>query len=385
MCIANAVSLQSATSHVWQAPRVGDGVSTILTGSSTPPTAADAGRQVDVLRRDLPVRSIATVAITSPGPEDMTSNRLRDAVATIRPSAAKDCDPEQQRVATDLRCGPFSSASGGATWLTVGDAEALTMLLGHAPTGAALATLQAGGAVALRTDFAPRGTTTLDWFTPKQWNDQATAAPRRTTTLRSVVDLPAHPLQDALFVTPATAKRLGTTTMPDRAVFTFTRQPTQAELDSAGTAVGALANQPGISGLTVEAGPQDYGTLISWWILLACLVIAISAGATAIGLARVDGRADDMTLASLGAAARIRKSIAFVQALIICGVGAIIGTALGLLPAVALGFATTSLPFAPPVLQLTLTAVGIPVVIAVGSWLLVGTRRGDLTRRTAIA
>ena len=385
MCIANAVSLQSATSHWWQAPRVGDGVSTIVTGSGKPPTAADARQQIDVLRRDLPVRSIAIISITSPGPEDMSSNRLRDAIATIRPSAATGCNPEQQRVASDMRCGPFSTAAGGATWLTVGDSKALGMLLGHAPSSAALATLQAGGAVALRTDLAPHGGTTLDWFTPKQWNDQETATPRRTTTLRSVVDLPAHPLQDALFVTTATAKHLGTTTTPDRAVFTFSREPTQAELDSAGTAIGALANQPGISGLTVETGPQDFGSLISWWILLACLIIAISAGATAIGLARVDGRADDLTLASLGAGARIRKSIAFVQALIICGVGAIIGTALGLLPAVALGLATTSLPFAPPLLQLVLTAIGIPVVIAVGSWLLVGTRRGNLTRRTAIA
>ena len=137
--------------------------------------------------------------------------------------------------------------------------------------------------------------------------------------------------------------------------------------------------------MTVEQGPQDYGTQIAWWILLACLVIAISAGATAIGLARVDGRADDLTLASLGAAARIRKSVAFVQALVVCGLGALIGTALGLLPAVALGAATTSLPFSPPTLQLVLVAVGIPLVIAAGSWLLVGTRSGDLTRRTAIA
>ncbi len=385
MCIANGVSISNAASHTWQAARIGDAVSTVLTGSAEAPTEADAERQVEVLRRDLPVRSVATVSVSQQAPSDSISDRSRDAIATIRTIHNSDCDPEQQRLPADLRCGPFSSVGGGATWLTVGTSTSLAMVLGHEPSAAAIEMLARGGAVALRSDLAPRGVATLDWFTPKQWDNMDTETPRRTTTLPAVVELPDHPLQDALFVTPSTAHRLGMPATPDRAILTFSRPPTQAEFDSASTAVSALANSPGITGLTVETGPQDFGSQIAWWILLACLVIAISAGATAIGLARIDGCADDLTLASLGAAPRIRKTVAFVQALIVCGLGALVGTALGLLPAVALGAATTSLPFSPPILQLALTAIGIPVVIAAGSWLLVGIRRGDLTRRTAIA
>lgn len=384
MCIFSAISISSAASHFWLAARVGDAVSTIMPSGGKTPTAADAQQQVALLRRDLPVRSIEVLSASQQGPTDR-SNRLRDAIAQIRPPADAGCDAEKQRIVADLRCGPFSSTGGGATWLTIGTPAALTTVLGHAPSAAVLATLQHGGAVSLRSDLAPGGVATLDWFTPSQLMDGSTDHPRRTSTLPAVVDLPVHPLQDALYVTAATAKRLGVQVLPDRAVLTFSRTPTQTELDNATTALGALVNQPGTSGLSIETGPQDFGSMIAWYVLLACLIIAISAGATAIGLARVDGRADDVTLASLGASPRIRRSVAAVQALIVCGLGAVLGTALGLVPAIALGTATTSLTFAPPVLQLVLTSVGIPVVIAAGAWLLVGTRRGDLTRRTAIA
>ena len=103
----------------------------------------------------------------------------------------------------DLRCGP-RTASGGTgssaqSYVTVGDADTLALLLGHAPSSAAVRTLAAGGAVALRSDLAPDGRATLDWFTPKQLNgDTAAEQPRRVTRLAAVVDLPVNPVPDSL-------------------------------------------------------------------------------------------------------------------------------------------------------------------------------------------
>lgn len=387
MCIANSASIMGAVSYYWTLAKPGSAVSYI---SSDDPTSTTADRWSTVLRHDLPVDRMQVIGQTLQGTDDSTpSNRHRDALAVVR---AKDsiC-PGPSFSASDTRCGPYS-ATGGTSYssqypLVVGDEAALALLLGHAPSTHTATTLRSGGVVALRTGLVHDGRVQLEWFTPKQLAGGVEAAtPVRSKALSAAVDLPVHAVQDALFTTTATTRSLHLTVRPDRVLFDFTKPPTDAELDTANTAVAALANDPSLNqAVYIEAGPQDYGGYIAWLILLACLIIAICAGSTAIALARVDARADDMTLASLGASPRVRKSVASVQALIICGVGAVIGTALGLLPAVAVGIASHSLPFAPPTLQLALLAVGIPIVIAAGSWLLVGTRRGDLTRRTAIA
>lgn len=391
MCIANTASQQAAVGYYWQAAAPGEGSSSIAWVGEARPTTAQARTWIDTIRRTLPVAVVESVGVTqADGGIDNSSNRARDAVALVRSPQPTNCTNAQRHDFENPRCGPFTVAGGAGInaqpVVTVGDATALGLLLGHSPSGAALESLTSGGAVALRSDVAPDGTARLDWFTPKQLaNDPAIQTPKRTTRIATVTDLPRNPVESSLFTTTATAKALGLIPSPHQVLMTFSRTPTNAELDAANAALGALANQPGQDQVHIETGPQDLGSLIAWYVLLACLLIAIAAGATAIGLARVDGRADDLTLASLGASPRIRRSVALVQALIVCGLGAVLGTALGMLPAVALGGATQSFPFAPPPLQLVLLAVGIPIVIAAGSWLLVGTRGGDLTRRTAIA
>lgn len=387
MCIANSASITGAATYYWTLAKPGSAVSQI---SSDDPTSTTADRWSTALRQDLPVDRMQVIGQTLQGTYDPTpSDRHRDALAVVR--AEDSICPEPSYSASDTRCGPFS-ATGGMSYssqypLVVGDESALALLLGHAPSTQAVTTLRSGGVVALRTGLVHGSRVQLDWFTPKQLADDVeSATPVRSKAIPAVVDLPTHAVQDALFTTTSTARSLHLTVRPDRVLLDFTKPPTDAQLDTANTAVAALANDPSLNrAVYIETGPQDYGGQVAWLILLACLVIAICAGATAIALARVDARADDLTLASLGASPGIRRSVAFVQASIICGVGAVIGTALGLLPAIAVGIAANSLPFSPPPLQLVLMATGIPLVIAIGSYLLVGTRRADLTRRAAIA
>lgn len=119
-------------------------------------------------------------------------------------------------------------------------------------------------------------------------------------------------------------------------------------------------------------------------LLALTVLMTIAAAAIAIGLARFDGRADDATLASIGAPNSTRRGFAFWQALVICSLGSVLGGALGILPAVAMGLPGGPLPFNPPWMQITLVALALPILIATGSWLLTG-RGPKTTRRLAIS
>ena len=72
----------------------------------------------------------------------------------------------------------------------------------------------------------------------------------------------------------------------------------------------------------------------------------------------------------MGARCITRRSIALWQALIIRSLGSLLGSALGILPAFALGLPGGSYPFTPPWMQIILAAIAMPIVISLGSWIL---------------
>jgi putative ABC transport system permease protein len=141
---------------------------------------------------------------------------------------------------------------------------------------------------------------------------------------------------------------------------------------------------PSNTTVSVETGPTDDTALIAWALLAVAAFIAIASAAVAIGLARVDGRADDATLASLGAGPRTRRDIAFWQSLLICRLGAVVGTGLGILPAFALELPGGTSPFVQQWTQIATIALALPVAIAAASWLLAG-RPATLHRRAAVS
>lgn len=83
--------------------------------------------------------------------------------------------------------------------------------------------------------------------------------------------------------------------------------------------------------------------------------------------------------------------MAFWQAIVIAGIGTVLGAVVGMLPVLALHLATVLGPpeaaasgpmpdFAAQWLQLGLAVVGVPLLSAVGSWL-TATRRRTAVRR----
>jgi hypothetical protein len=85
----------------------------------------------------------------------------------------------------------------------------------------------------------------------------------------------------------------------------------------------------------------------------------------------------------LGARPLLRRSFAFWQALILAGIGSLLGAAIGIVPAWALS-ASPDIPLAIPWLEIGVVVIVLPAFIATGSWLFTK-RRMDIALRTTIA
>lgn len=133
----------------------------------------------------------------------------------------------------------------------------------------------------------------------------------------------------------------------------------------------------------LESGPADPSPWL-WLILGSAGTLVLGASAVALALARIERRPDDATLTAVGAGSLVRRGIAGWQSVVIVGLAGITGTLAGLIPMWGITLAMDDLRLADaPWLWLALLAVGLPLAIAVVSWL-VPPRHPDLTRRTAI-
>ena len=273
--------------------------------------------------------------------------------------------------------------------LLVGDAADLALVLGREPSAEATRTLASGGAVSLYPDYVHNDRFEISWWTPQQIErmvkDQHPGVPARTESLTAVVDEPTNPIRFGAFISPATAKTLGLEYRNIMVMVSTTELPTTEQQDALRQAMVTLPGQDASGGTVlyanVEMGPPDFAGPFVWGLLALAALIAIASSAVAIGLARFDGRQDDATLGALGAGRNVRQNFAFWQALIIAGLGSLLGATTGLVPAWALS--GTDQPFAPPWLELGIVVLALPLLIAGGSWLLT-TRRSVSARRMAI-
>ena len=297
--------------------------------------------------------------------------------------------PEAKAFRTDWRCEQsYTWGSFGIPHIWVGDEGDLAMILGRAPSVDAKRALANGGAVSLYPAYIDNHQLSIAWWSASQLANgpitDSTERPARTETLDAVLDQPEHPLYFGLFVTAKTADAIGLDYPDSLVMASTTTMPTDAQNDALTEAMINLPdNRNGRIYAQIERGPSEFAAPWVWGLLGLSGLIAIAAAAVAIGLARFDGRQDDATLSSLGAGRRVRRAFAFWQALVITGAGAVLGAAIGIVPALALS-ANADTPFAPPWLQIGLTAVALPLVIACGSWLLT-TRSKVSARRVTIA
>ncbi|NUP45833.1 MAG: hypothetical protein HOW97_00750 [Catenulispora sp.] len=121
--------------------------------------------------------------------------------------------------------------------------------------------------------------------------------------------------------------------VPSMILFDTTRMPTRAEEERANAAAEALGTT---ALLKVERGYQGGNDTTMLALAAVAAFVTLGAAAIATGLAITDGEADLETLAAVGARPRVRRALAGSQASITAVMGTVLGSATGLVPAVAI-------------------------------------------------
>jgi putative ABC transport system permease protein len=162
-------------------------------------------------------------------------------------------------------------------------------------------------------------------------SDASCVAPQSVTLPAAVV--PMAKTSTTALVAPGVLDKLGVKFAPMSVMFDTTRMPTAAEEQKANDAAASL----GINNwVVVERGYQS-NTFIGLLALAAVAgIITLGAAAVATGLAIADAQADLETLAAVGARPRVRRTLAGSQAAVTAGLGAVLGCAFGLVPAIGI-------------------------------------------------
>lgn len=348
------------------------------------------------------VRRAAVEALQSTAPEAVGLVRQEDVVveAGTEPPATlvtaevqhfADC-ADTEGVCMDR---PTALFGNGAPYVV--SPEDLHVVLGMEVPEAAAAAFAEGGAIVLDESYLDDGSIVLNrWLRADvdavfQNPSESVPVPDPLESARVPARqlTPAQPLPWTVILSPAAADAFGYDTTVTQAIASYPEPPSQQDLDR----LILAASQPWTdgSGFTyyAENGPPSPAPVL-WLILGAAGVLVLGAGGVALGLARVERRPDDATLAAVGAGSGIRRRIAFWQAIVVVGIGSVTGTVAGVIPTWGIVMQSQSssgweLRMADtPVLWLVLLALALPLVIAAGSWL-IPARRADLTRRTVIA
>lgn len=295
---------------------------------------------------------------------------------------------------SDAECAPETGPYLGSTYqflgdrIRVGSVDELELATGMTLSPESRRMLQNGGAVSLFDEYVDGGEVRIDW---RDARDVAEPPPSgdvsivRSELIPAVVQRPPALLNAGILISEETASQLGLEVQPLAVMAQLESAPSLAQADAVqAISVGRVGDEWGIP-THIETGPPDVIGPAAWTLLAASGAIAIAASTVAVGLSRIDGRRDAAILAAVGATPRLRRAIGFWQVLVLAGLGSIIGSALGIAAAGALSLPGGPLPFSPPLLQLVLSTVAIPVIIAVVVWLLPGRQGALLTDRSAIA
>jgi putative ABC transport system permease protein len=135
--------------------------------------------------------------------------------------------------------------------------------------------------------------------------------------------------------------------------------------------------------LNVEHGIGAEGSALLWVIVGLSALITLSAAGITTGLALADARNDHMTLAAVGAAPGLRKSLAGAQSLMAAGLGTLLGLLAGVVPAALTVAATRMYAGATiPWLQLFALLIAVPFTGAALAWMFTKARL-PMSRRGA--
>jgi putative ABC transport system permease protein len=303
-----------------------------------------------------------------------TSNCLQYSLA--RPEGNECPVTPEQRVVDpeDWRCrGSLAQSPASQRGILVGGANEISAVLGREAGPEALAVLEAGGMVVTNPVFVRDGTAVLEGQDVRT-QIQDPADPFRmhetvtSSTLPAVVVEPAEALPYYGVISPDTARRLDLRPEAAELLVQLSRFPSAAERDAASGAIAAVYQRPDV-GFWAEPGITQGDSWMTWSIVAVSALITFSAAGITTGLSLADARADHVTLAGIGASPRLRKSLAGSQALLTAGLGTVLGSLAGTVPAVLIAGSTelrTAVDV--PWLHLVALLVAVPLAGALLAW-----------------
>ncbi|MFF1922239.1 FtsX-like permease family protein [Streptomyces sp. NPDC058221] len=229
--------------------------------------------------------------------------------------------------------------SGGSN-IVVGDAALLSTYVKLDDPAAAKA-LDAGIPVLLNRAYAKDGQVTVKAvhrYNPEDKKNRALhPGAARTTTDRMkvyVADAKYAETPGIRMIMPErTAKRIGLHTAVYGSVYAVPHRPTDAEEQRTDAAIEQAG---GNVYLQTGAGSADRDDIMLLVLTLFAGVVTLGAAAITTGLAKADAEADLTTLSAVGAPPRVRRSLSGFQCVVVALTGVLLGTAAGLVPAVAL-------------------------------------------------
>ena len=207
-------------------------------------------------------------------------------------------------------------------------------------------------------------------------NPQATPSAADNPKIQQLAALPSGTSAPNTVITPHAIQRYKLQTSLDGWFIQAPQPLTSAQISSA-RQIAANA------GVTVETKSGELGlNQISDGATVLGLVIALGVLVMSVGLVRSETSGDLRTLAATGASSRIRRSITSATAGAIGLLGAILGAAGATAAGVAWARSSLTVTFGDfPVLDLLAVLAGLPLVAAVGGWLLAGRQPQVIARQ----
>lgn len=230
---------------------------------------------------------------------------------------------------------------GSGDKIIVGDAALLTSYVKLDDPAAAKA-LAAGVPVLLNSAYAENGEVTLKAVHTYNDRDKKNRAlhpgKARTTTDRLKVyvapDRYASTPSIRMIMPQQTADRLDLHSEAIGSIYSLDREPTDAEQQAADAAIKLTGGNTYV--MTANALRQGDDEAILFILALFAGVVTLGAAAITTGLSKADAEADLTTLSAVGAPPGVRRSLSGFQCLVVALTGVLLGTAAGLVPAVAL-------------------------------------------------
>ncbi|KRE77224.1 FtsX-like permease family protein [Arthrobacter sp. Soil762] len=282
-------------------------------------------------------------------------------------------DPEDWRCQGAMR--PYET-QGSVDSVIVGTADDVERLFGTVPTAEARDVLAAGGMVVTNPVFVRDGHASLvakDMRKPAPGNPatgvfQGYVETGQTEVAAAVLE-PAVKVQYYGVVSPVAAATAGMRVDDSALLVQFSAYPDAVQMDKMSEALAGIYKDRYGTPL-IERGPEQDDSLILWSIVGLGALITLSAAGITTGLSMADSQKDHVTLAGVGAAPRLRKALAGSQALMTAGLGTVLGSVAGIVPAVLLvtatGMARTAVV---PWLQLVALLIAVPLTGAALAWL----------------